>query len=226
MADKVVSLEAADVLGLASNFIPQGTTITTEQEHADMIKANGDIQKKSTPFNQMDSFTAPYRWNADTGLGTALQSLLGSVQNGYLITEIAVATTFNDWPTITFTAHNHAENPHSAGLAIYDIPADIRAILTGAFGAYDFAGKAAGDVCVQSGDYTIRLNHIDAECATGNHWVGSNVRGEEELSVQYLGNIATPTTLAGWTVNSADTTDGTEAHDTSSITAVRAVLRN
>ena len=227
MADAVVALEAANILSLGSSFIPQGVAESEDQEFGRMIKANGDFQKFSDPFNNITSGVAAYTWSEDTGLGAALSALCGTVQNAFMITEIQAVTAFNAYPALNFTFHNHVENEHAAVplLNAYAIPADMIAILTGAFGAYDFLGKSSATVCIQNGTYRIFVNHPDAECGTGNHFVGQNIGGEEEAICQYLGNAATPTTIAGWSVTNSTPTDSNDTFDISSITASRLVLR-
>ena len=227
MADIAIALEASDIFSLGGNFIPQSTTASVAQQHAEMIKANGDYQKYSDVFDVMTSVTANYKFNADTGLGAALPSC-GALSGSYLITSIRIDTVNIEYPTIVVTGHNHANNAHATGAAQsteYPIPADIQTILTGAYGAYDFAElSGAAIACIRS-SYEIRNDHIDQNDATGNHWVGSNVKGMEELSCEYSGNIASPPTIAGWTVETSDLNDSDEEHDTSSVSAIRIVAR-
>ena len=61
MADIAIDLGASDILGLASNWIPQNTTASVSQEHAEMIKANGDFQKLSSVFNIETAINAVYK---------------------------------------------------------------------------------------------------------------------------------------------------------------------
>lgn len=232
MTDKNVALEASDVLDLTSldsKWIPQNKDAATTQDRAEMLKANGDYQKFSSVFNIMTAITVPYAWNNDTGLGAAFgsgaSSLLGAVRNGYLITGIRIETVYNLFPAITFTCHNHANNAHASGLPVYEIPADMKAILTGAYGAYDFAGKAGGDCDVVRGTYEIAVEHIDAEGSDGNHWVGTNVKGLETLSCDFIGVISSPLTISGWTVREAGDADSNEEFDATRVTAERIVGR-
>ena len=225
MADIAVSFEAADVFGLASNFVAQGSPVAVSYDHATMLSANSDINRYSAVFNTMTSVTARYKWSADTGLGAALGSLCGSVSNSYMLTSIQVESSATDFPVITITGHQHTNNTHTSG-NVYDIPAAIQTLITGAYGAYDFAGKNSATVSVISGVYTIACQHTDQEGADGNHWVGTNHSGEERLDCQYTGNVATPGTVTGWTVEESETEDGNEQHDTSRIVAVRAVARS
>lgn len=224
MADIAIALEAADILSLGSNWVGQSTTLATNQQTAEMVKADGDLEKYATPFDAIDAGTVSYKWSSATGLGTAMSSLLGAVQNAYMITEMQIETVWNDFPTINFTFHNHGANAHTTGNA-YAVPADMIAILTGAFGAYDFFGKASATTSIVNASYAILLDHIDENGATGDHWVGTNIRGREEATCTYLGNAATPTTVSGWTITAADTTDSNQDHDKSSITGQRIVLR-
>lgn len=224
MADIAVNLEASDIFSLGGSFIAQSTTATVSQAHAEMLKANGDYQKFSAVFDVMTSVTGNYKFSADTGLGAALAAFCGSVSNAYMITSVRVDTVNNEYPTIVVTGHNHANNAHVAGNA-YAIPADMIAFLTGAYGCYDFADLGTATVAAIRSSYEIRCEHVEQNGETGNHWVGTNLKGLEELSVEYSGNIASPPTIAGWTVETSDLNDSNEEHDTSSVSAIRLVLR-
>jgi hypothetical protein len=96
--------------------------------------------------------------------------------------------------------------------------------LTGAIGAYDIAGLAANEVCATGSTYTLSVNHLDAECADGDHWVGQNLQGMENVTVEYIGHISV-FTVAGWTVRSYTISDSNEAFDTSSITFEKFLTR-
>ena len=220
-ADKAVDLAAADVLSLGGNFIAQSSSIATENSYATMLAANGDIEKYSSTFNALTTVTIPYRFNADTGLGAALPAG-GKVSNSYCITEIGIETTYNDYPTINFTAHNHGSNAHADDRNTYAV--SIPASFTGAIGAYDLAGLAADEVCATSSSYTLSMNHVDAECSTGEHWTGQNIQGMESCTVEYIGQIAT-FTIADWTVTGYSINDSNEAQDTSSITFIKLLSR-
>jgi hypothetical protein len=224
MSDQNVNFTASDTLSLAGNFLPQNTNTETAWSYAEMVKANGDFQKFSDTFNGIITVNLVYKYNADTGLGAALPKV-GQVKNGYLIDSITVETSYNDYPTITFVAHNHFENAHADDRNQYSVSASIISLLTGALGAYDFAGLAADEVCAQSSTYTLSANHIDAECSGGDHWVGQSVKGQESITITYIGAVAS-TTISGWTVTNYNYDDSNEAFDTSSITAIRTVARD
>ena len=224
MADIAINLEASDIFGLDGSFIPQSTTATVSQAHAEMIKADGDYQKFSSVFDVLTSVTGNYTFSADTGLGTALSAFCGSVSNSYMITSVRVDTVNTEFPTIVVTGHQHTNNTHTSGNA-YAIPADMIAILTGAYGAYDFGGLSGATIACIRSSYEIRLEHIDQADSTGNHWVGTNVKGLEELSQEFSGNIASPPVISGWTVETSDLNDSSEEHDTSSVSAIRIVAR-
>ena len=228
MADKIVALGAADVFGLGSSWIAQDSDIANVQAFAEMLKADGDVQKYSAAFNNVINVTVPYKWSEVTGLGAAIGALLGSIQNAYIITEIRIDTVFNDFPLITFTGHNHAANAHAASPALqtFSMPADMIAIATGAFGAYSWSAKSTGDVSVVGSTYTLNLTHVDADGSDGNHWVGENIRGLETFTDNFIGNAGTPSTVAGWSVDAWNNPDSNSEFDTSSITAHRLVLRD
>ena len=221
MTDEAISLEASDVFGLGGLWIPQSSTLSTENEYATMIKANGDYEKFSATFNDVTNVTNPYKYNSDSGMGAALPNV-GSVENGYLITELVVESIYNDYPLVTFTGHQHGANAHADDRIEY--ACSIPASLTGALGAYDLASLAADEVCATRCTYTLTTNHLDAECDGGDHWTGNNINGMETVTVEYIGLIAAYT-VAGWTVRSYTLDDSNEAFDTSSITFEKKVTR-
>ena len=223
MTDKTVALEAADVLDLGGNWIPQSSSVSTSQSNIKMVKANGDYQKFSSTYDVITEVTIPYTYSAITGMGAALPSI-GAVENAYLITEISVDTSWDAYPIANFTAHNHGANAHADDRNEYAPSAAIQSAITGAQGAYDFAGLASGNICVQSSNYTLSLDHVDANCSTGDHWVGQNVKGMETISCTYIGTLAT-FTIADWTVTGYNIDDSNEAFDVSTITAEKLVLR-
>ena len=225
MADASVNLTAVDTFSLGGSFIPQNTTKTISQDHAEMVKANGDYQKYSSVFNVLNSYSTAYKFNADTGLGAALPSI-GAVSGAIMIDSIAISTSYNDYPEIIVTGHQHGAAVHANDRVTYAIPAGIQSALTGAVGAYDFFSKSSSTVCATDSSYTIQMTHVDVECGTGDHFVGDNVMGNEEASVTYVGDALTPTTVSGWTVTSADETDNNQEFDTSTISAHRVVARS
>lgn len=215
MADEAVSLSASDVLGLGGNWIPQNSQISTDFSYAEMLKSNGDYQKWSDTFDEIATVNIPYRFNADAGLGAGLPNI-GSIHNGYHIDGYTIDTTHNEYPMVTFSAHQHGVNPHIDDRVEYALPAGLIALALGSLGAYDWAGLAADEVCGQSSTLTMSLNHIDENCDS-DHWTGQNVQGVVECTVNYIGNI-TSFTVAGYTVTNYTINDSNEAFDTSSIT--------
>jgi len=217
MSDKGVSLEASDILDLGGTWIPQSVTDGTNQEWARMTDADGKWLKWSNEFNDINEISAVYKFNAITGLPAALP-LLGDVRNGYLVTGIEIESVYNDWPTVTFTAHNHGTNGHVTGesLNTWDLSTDL-ATATGAFGTYDWAGLAAEEVCAQRSTISASFSHLDAECAGGDHWVGQNIQAQLSATVEYIGHIGS-TTVANWNTASYNYSDANEDFDHSSIT--------
>jgi len=236
MADKNVSLLASDLFALGGSFVAQSSTKNDTAEYAAMLAANGDWIKWSELFNNLYSITTVYKWNAIVGLGAALPNV-GDVKNGYLITELGIATNYKDWPTITVTGHQHYANTHVDPLPQYAVPADIIAVTTGQFGGYDFLSAigtvtTAEDICVTDSTYTLGMNHIDAECSGGEHWVGTNVQGKETVNENFIGRITLPASLtvawlgaAGWYATTATNDDSNTDFNKSNITAERIVAR-
>ena len=221
-ADKAVGLEASDLLSLGSQWIPQSTVRSKDYDWARMTKANGDFHMWSDEFGGMMNLTSVYRWGDTVGLGAALPNV-GSVSGGYMITEMNIETVYNDWPTITFTAHQHDENVHSGGVQ-YEPSTEIQSIVTGALGALDYASLAASEVCAQSSSYTLSVNHLDEDCSSAEHWTGNNIQGVESVSINYIGLIGT-FTVGNWWTSNYSLNDSNEAFDTSSITMEKYLTR-
>lgn len=225
MADAAVYIEASDVFGLAGSFLPQSASRSTELAHAKMKSSNGDYHKFSGTFNSVENVSVVYKFNSDGGLGNNLPAV-GSVENGYIVTSVSVSTTFDDYPEITVEGHQHAVNAHTDNRNEYSIPDDMKSILTGAVGAYDFSGLASDPTCVQTSTYTLAVNHVDAECGTGNHWVGQNVEGMESMEVNFIGLNTTYVLGDDWVITGYTADDSNDDFDTSSISAERLVLRD
>jgi len=221
---ELVTIEASDVFSLGGSFIAQSSSGSIDWAHAKMKKANGDFEVFSATFNAIDNQTCTYTFNALTGLGAALPAV-GEVSNAYIITGLEVSSSTGESPTITVTGHQHEEEAHTANNQ-YAVSAAMIALMTGAVGAYDLGGLASSPTCVQSSTYTLGGNHVDAECAEGDHWVGQTIEGIETISVNYIGHISSTATIADWTVTNTTLDDSNDAFDLSSVSAEKLVLRS
>lgn len=225
MSDAAVMLEASDIFALGGNFIPQNGSVVLSQEHGQMLKANGDFELWSDPYNKVKKATCTYRYNTTTGLGAALPNV-GKVSGGFHIDQFTVKTTYNDYPEITIEGHQHIENEHADDRVQYSMSSGMESIFDGAFGAYDLAGLASDPICVTGSSVTVSVNHIDAECGEGDHWVGNNVQGIEKIQVDYIGLISASATISGYTITDITTpSDSNTEHDKSSISAEKYLAR-
>ena len=223
MADAAVTITASDAFGLGGLWIPTDTSISTDWTYASMKSADGDFLKFSDTFDEITTVTTNYHFNADVGLGAAIPNL-GSVEGGWLITDIAIASTHDDYPVITLTGHNHGENPHIDDRNEYALTADMIAIITGAKQAYDLAGLAGAAVCATGSTLTMSLNHIDANCDEGDHFVGQNIEAMESMSVDYVGEVGA-VVIADWTNTNITINDSDGDFDSSTVTADRLLTR-
>jgi len=217
MSDQAVLLEAGDKFGLGGNFVAQNSDTTTDQEWARMLNSNGKWLKWSNEFNAITNVTVVYKYNATTGLYSALP-LLGAVSNSIIITGIDIESVHDDWPTITITGHNHTANAHENDRNTWDLSSFLT-LATGAFGAYDWAGLAADEVCAQRSTISASVNHLDENC-DHEHWVGQNIQAQLTATVEYIGPITAPS-IENWNVSSWHNGDSNEAFDKSSITIER-----
>lgn len=220
MADKYVDLEATDRFDLGGLFVAQTSSLSSDLSHAKMKKANGDYQKFSDTFNITETVNVSYEYNADSGLSNDLP-FIGSIQNGWSITSINVETATGEYPKINIEGHNHSVNPHDAVNQLNQY--GVTLVIDGALGADDFAGLAVtalADACIQSSSYTLSVNHVDAECGGGDHFVGQQIEGMEAITCNYIGLIGDKT-LIGWTVTNYGDDDSNADFDTSTISMER-----
>ena len=226
MADNQPTIAASDLFTLGGFFIPQNSTLTDENSFAEMVKANGDTEKFSSAFDDITTAVVEYRFNADTGLGAALPNI-GDLGNVYHITELVVETSWENYPVIRITGHNHDNNAHIDDRNEYAIPTEIASILTGAQGAYDFSGNAENTVsCIQSSTFTLSADHVDANCNTGEHFVGQLIHARAETVDNYVGiSVSVAALSASWRIESFEQSDSNTEFDTSTFTQFRGVSR-
>lgn len=231
MSDRTGTITATDQLSLSGLWVPQNNQIQYTYQIARMTNSDGDYLKFSDAFDEVFNCTSVYKYNSTTDLGNALSLIyLGSVKNGWLITNITVETNWNDYPVVTFTSHNHLSNAHTDNRNKYTWPTELTAKWLGDVGAIDLSGNADDDtgVCIQSSTATFSLNHVDENCGgTGSHWVGDNIQCECQIVDNYVGAPDAFAALsASWRLIEENWSDSNEEFEKSSCTQIRPVTRN
>lgn len=217
MADKSVDLGASSMFGLAAAFLPQSTTNTDTKDTEVVMDASGDVDCEAE-FNNRNEYKAEFKYcNANPDIKTDLGTMatkFGAVADSKVPTEISITFESGKYAGISVSGHNHDSNAHAGtDMRTCDfssiIPAssglDVPALLTDT-GANSTPVRAV---------LTVSLNHVDANGADGEHWVGQNITFKAELQIDYIGTPTLNTT--GWVVDSIDTADSNQEHDTYSI---------
>jgi hypothetical protein len=236
VATDILDLNAIAGMSAEGVWKPQTHTSTPGVKTNQVKDGNGDVDCISDPYGQMDTITVTYEYcplaSPAAGLGAALALiLLGNVQNGFVITSIAISTSNNGALSVAFTAHNHDDNPHSSGMVNYSLPAALVTIFNNADplnGAIDFFSKSsAGTVGTQSSTLTFSCEHDDQDDGAGDHDSGQNSEGKIEASVEYTGSAAV-TLPSPWTESdgSGAVTQNNGTASTSSKSGVQFVTRN
>ena len=208
MADQAVGGPlAVDVFGIGGNWIAQNNKNNDVSDRASGLKANGD-EAASKMFNGRNEISVPYKCFVETGNLTLPN--VGSVSNGYVITQVVLAPAKDNFPTMTVTGHQHDSNAHTAlneYAATLTIPAQF-----GIPTMFSQSNAACGKVSMS---YTLACDHIDETGGTGDHLAGQNLNGRETLALEYIGTPS-HTVPAGWdTLNTEDDGDNTKFDTTS-----------
>ena len=230
MSDKSVDIGGSDLFLLgAAQFNAQTSSSPHGRDASGMLDEAGNNECETMVNNRTD-YSANYAYcNATPNIKTDLGAILtafASVVSEKLITAINMQFAFGEYATLDITGHNHDDNEHTAALCgIADVSGAVPA--SAGFGVPDF-GLTLGDNSTPiSASISFSLNHIDAQDADGEHWVGTNTTFRAELSLELLG-IPTSITvsqietdLTGWTVDTNGGTDGNQELDHFVITAHR-----
>lgn len=236
MADAAITFGATDIFDLAAlntNFVAQSSSNDDQSTYATIVGADGDVDVRSSAFDEQNRVTGTYKWAATSGLNTelALNELrVGSVHNGYLIDSITFNTSNEDFVEIVIEGHNHDDNAHAdTEHNEYSFPAGVVAQLTGAFGGVDFFNNESSTIACQSSSYTLSAEHVDVNDCTGDHFAGETFKGIESATVDYVGDTPSGATAGGmdaaWNVTSINASTGNEEFNTSTVSAERDLTR-
>ena len=223
MADAAVDFSPTDIFDLSTisaSFQVQSSSDVDTNSYAQVNKADGDNCTESGAFDERNEVSAVYRWCASTGLESGTTGMgafgVGDVRNSFLITQIQLDTSNEDYPTITVTGHQHDDNPHTSQ-NVYDWPAGMLALMTGAFGCYDFINKDSATAACQSETLTMVAEHVDVLDATGDHFAGHTFRGRIDISCTHVGAVSGADASGGdaaWAVDTQESTGSNETFDT------------
>ena len=221
MADVAITFGADDVFlmsGVDSRFISQNRSDDDQGSYAIVQGLTGDELTRSAAFDNRNEATATYRWNGTTSLGTKLPPA-GKVLNGYVLTSFVVASSNDDFPTLTVMGHKHDSNSHVDTMTQYTMPAAVIAVVTGAFGAYDILDGTDTTAVVANSSYTLECDHEDVNGATGEHLVGHNYNGRHSVSQVFNGTPNAIDTLSAWSITSTAIARDNQGHLTTSYAA-------
>lgn len=185
-----IAFGAVQEFGAVAGWNDQTPDRGTTSERKFTLNKDGN-ETDSVTHSPKIEVNAPYKANTD---GTvAMPGTIGAIVNSLVLTSIAVTTSADDFAGMTLQGHNHSENAHAASRAgTHAIPA------FNGFGATDFIGGTGGtDASVESGNITIRCEHVDVNGDSGTHVDGENFHGMIEAETTWHG-VPDVEAAAGW----------------------------
>ena len=197
MADAAVQLEATNLFGLPANF---NTTASTTNIVETNVAVNDEVGNVECQRNISDitNYTqnATYCGSDFVGDLATFLTKFGDFQTIGVVTGLNISMSASGYVTVDITGHQHAANPHAAGLGLgYADVSDFLPHETGeAFVAWDGFGIPADyDITVgavssaSSATVTFSMNHVDQMDEAGDHLVGKNITPRCELSMDFVG---------------------------------------
>ena len=201
MAVAVVNYEATNIFGLHANFNTAGSTTGTPLTNHQALDELGNVacQKNIADIIPYTQSGITYCGSDLVGdLGTFLTQF-GDVQNSILLTGLTINFTgAGGYATLDLVGHQHASNPHVAGLTVgYSDVSDFLPHEVGeAFVAWDGTGipdfgidlGTPATASPSGGSVSFSFStHDDKMDTDGSHLVGKNITPICELSLDFEG---------------------------------------
>ena len=226
MTDKTVAMQASDLFAAHANFKEQSSSDDDLQDYSQVADANGDVGGgcEDDGSNKRNEYSNQFGYcgtDIVSDAGTLLTTF-GEVADSKVITQIVISFTQTEQPTLAITGHNHDNNPHAAQ-ENFDVSSIIPGS-TGGIGVPAIFADGGSDSTPISATLTIALEHVDANDADNEHWVGNNRNCRVDAVIEYTG-VPTLTTT-GWKVDSEVSGDSNSEFDTFAITAHKYFTRN
>lgn len=201
---------AVDVLNLGGDWepitdtLPQNPTLTALY----LGGRNGD-PVASDAIGDTIAGTVTYKYKGSGNISDdANLPDCGEVVNTYMVTEIKIDYSDNDWPQVVFSVHKHNNNNHETSYPTYQ----PTITLPGGRGVSELlTNSATATSAITKATYTLKCDHVD-EDPGGTHVAGACYNGMETLELSHIGTPSLTTT--GWHATNDPKTRAGTAFDT------------
>lgn len=229
MADKSVNIGGTNLFSLGANFHSKNSSSIHGRDPSNINDASGNVECETMINNRTDYSDSYDYCNATPDIKTDLGAVLtafGTVLDSKQPTGLVINFNEGAYASVDITGHNHDNNAHaSTTQGVADVSGAVPA--SAGFGVPDFGLTLGTDATPISASITIGLNHVDANDANGEHWVGKNITYRADLTMELLGLPTSQTVaaiesdLTGWTVDTNGPSDSNSEFDKFAITAHR-----
>jgi len=205
MAAPDISIEPTNVFQLSANFKTSKSTDGLKVNNAQALDEAGNVACQRNTGGQTDLTQEAKYCGSDfvTDLGTILTKF-GDVHGAGILTGLTITPALADYVSISLAGHQHAVNPHVAGLTngYVDVSDFLPHELTEAFkswdgfGIPDFGIAIGDDAAIASCSIAFSFGaHPDPMDQNGDHLIGKNLTPKCDLNMSFVG-IPTSNTRA------------------------------
>ena len=189
MAENVLTISTDDLFSLGAKFNTSESVENEVNELDEVMAGDGDYAcsheyDARTDYRQVAAYCGGAAPDIETDLG-ALLSTFGAVANSKLPTGLSIAFEAGKAAVVTVEGHQHTANPHTTGLATFDVTGIIPA--SSGLGVPSLI-TVDGSVNPVSATVDIAMTHHDGLAADGTHGTTGQHTCRVDLSVQYEGH--------------------------------------
>jgi len=192
--------------GIGASWAWQGASPATNLQRAQALGATGQ-EVAHQLYDSTDTVTE--NWMAKDVVALAIPDL-GSSVDGYIITDITVATSNTGFATLAITGHKHTD-----GTPTYTAATGFAALVTAAFGALELSG---GSGVLNSSSIQATCAHAEAKGADGNNIAGENYQGMINVTETFIDGGALGVT---YDVTSTSTEETNTGYQVTTITGTK-----
>ena len=185
--------------GIGASWVRQGSSPATALQRAQALGATGQEVAHSL-YDSTDSVTE--NWMAKDVVALTLPDL-GAVVDGYVVTDITVATSNTGYATLAITAHKHTD-----GTPAMTAATGYAALITAAFGALNLSGATGSSGTLNSSSIQATCQHGEAKGADGNNVAGENYNAMQTCTQTYIDGGVMDTTWGVTSTSTAETNTG------------------
>jgi hypothetical protein len=197
--------------GIGASWAWQGASPANAVQRAQALGATGQEVAHSL-YDSTD--TVSENWMAKDTVDLAIPDL-GAVVDGYVITDITIATSNTGFATLAITGHKHTD-----GTPTFTAATGYAALITAAFGALNLSGATGASGVLNSSSLQVTCQHAEAKGADGNNVAGENYNAMMTCTQTYIDGGVMDTT---WDVTSISNAETNTGYQVKTITGTKAL---